>query len=452
MTVMFALYLSQKKPVGRGAIDDIKERGWLIATLEPNSLDYFLYKGTPRGFGLNLLESFARSLQVPFTVVACTTGTEAYDYLQRREADIIASPLPATRMGKNLVHFSLPLMEHSLVLVQRKSEHPHTNTTSQYITRLSDLHDDTIIVCQSPFFQPLYERIASKTGKNVIIKEIPQSHEILYQMVAEGKIRYTVCPAYLAGVLSRVYPTTDAGLEVTRAYPFAWAVNHPSDSLLMLIDTWLDSISRTGFLQKLYDDYFKGSRTPGLFQKPYFSLLSDKLSPWDDHIRFHSQLFWWDWRLIASLIYAESNFVPGLTSHKNAYGLMQMIPSTADIYGLDTTSSVSHQIIAGIQYLKWIDNQLPPEISDSLERASFILAAYNLGIGRVSSLRQKAITCGKDPNQWHGHVEYFLEKQSLTDPFAFTDTLKLFPVDYNLDGYVDGIIRRYFHYRNLIPD
>jgi len=131
---------------------------------------------------------------------------------------------------------------------------------------------------------------------------------------------------------------------------------------------------------------------------------------------------------------------------------MQMVPETAEVYGLDTSSDISHQIMAGVRYLKWIDRQLPPEIKDPRERASFTLAAYNIGIGRVLALRKKAEEYGKDPNRWHGNVEYYLLRRSFSDPYAYSDTLKEFPVNYAMDGYVDGILNRYYHYLNLLPE
>jgi membrane-bound lytic murein transglycosylase F len=150
-------------------------------------------------------------------------------------------------------------------------------------------------------------------------------------------------------------------------------------------------------------------------------------------------------------MYEESNFMPGQVSQRSATGLMQMVPETAETFGLDSTAGPGRQIAAGIQYLKWIDKQLPPEITDPMERVSFVLASYNVGIGRVLSLRKKAGEFGKDPNKWHGHVEYYLLKRSKKDPYAKADSLSFFPVNYTTEGYVDGIISRYYHYRNLIP-
>jgi len=452
MAVAFALYISPKEEVPRGAIQYIKDRGQLVAVLEPNTLNYFIYKGEAFGFGLTMLQEFSLYLGVPLKIIACNTISQAYYYLDYHVADIMAYNLPVTRLGKNLAQFSYPLFETTLVLVQRSPQAIKKDTGYTYIASLKDLNDNTIVVQRNEFLQPLYDRFLSQTGDDIHLKEVSATFEELFRMVAEDSIRYTLCPENLAGVLSQAFSNTDITLQATKSYPMAWALNHSSDSLTAILDYWLDSIANKRLLDKTYRQIYRNPRVVNHFRSDYFSLMNSRISPWDEQLQQYSNLFWWDWRLIASLMYTESNFVPGLTSHKNAYGLMQMTPGTAEVYGLDTASSVSHQIISGIKYLKWIDRQLPAEIRDPRERASFTLAAYNVGIGRVLALRKKAEEFGKDPNRWHGNVEYYLLSRSNNDPYGHADTLSEFPVDYSMDGFVDRIINRYYHYLNLIHD
>ncbi|MBN1198016.1 MAG: transglycosylase SLT domain-containing protein [Bacteroidales bacterium] len=443
LAVAFALYISPKEEMPKGAIQHMKDRGQLVAVLEPNTLNYFIYRGEAFGFGLSLLQEFSLYLDIPLKVIACSTASQAYYYLDYHVADIMAYNLPVTRQGKNLAQFSSPLLETNLVFVQH---------TPIVVPSLDELKEDTVVVQKNIFFQPLYDRFLSKTGSNVYLKEVSATFEELFQMVSTDSIRHTLCPENLAIVLSQVYLNTDISLPATRNYPVAWALNHSSDSLREIIDYWLDSIANNRLLPKTFREIYHNPRIVNHFRSDYFSLISHRISPWDEQLQHYSKLFWWDWRLVASLMYSESNFIPNLTSHKNAYGLMQMIPETAEIYGLDTASNISQQIMAGVKYLKWIDRQLPPDIKDPRERASFILAAYNLGIGRVLSLRKKAEAYGKDPNVWHGNVEYYLLRRSGSDPYGYADTLKEFPVNYSMDGYVDGILNRYYHYLNLLPD
>ena len=153
---------------------------------------------------------------------------------------------------------------------------------------------------------------------------------------------------------------------------------------------------------------------------------------------------------MASLIYEESNFRPGQTSSKSASGLMQLMPETAAKFGIDSLSTPARQIAGGVKYLQYLDKQLPDEISSPVERIYFVLASYNVGIGKVMAAREKAEKFGKDKNRWNGHVDYYLLRRSKKDPIAKTDTDDSGPVDYKTEGFVDDIVNRYYHYRNLI--
>jgi membrane-bound lytic murein transglycosylase F len=129
---------------------------------------------------------------------------------------------------------------------------------------------------------------------------------------------------------------------------------------------------------------------------------------------------------------------------------MQLMPETAARFGIDSTTSLAGQIAGGVKYLRYLDKQLPAEISNPLERINFILASYNVGIGRVLTAREKAKNYGVDPNIWNRHVDYYLLRRSKQDPVAPTDTADSLPVDHRTEGFVDDIVGRYYHYRNLI--
>jgi len=451
MSVALALYISPKEEVPKGAVQYIKERGHLSVVLEPNTLNYHIYKGEAKGFGLNMIESFCRYLDVPLKVIASTSVSQALYFLDYHVADIMVFNLPETRQGKNIVHYASAMGATTMVLVQRSRSSVSMDTTVRFIESPDDFLDDTVFVQRNVFFQPLYNRFFRDAGRDVFLDYSDHTQEELFRMVSEGDINYTLCQGNVAFMLHQAYRNTDISLVTADSLPFAWGVHHSSDSLLQILDYWIDSIANKRILRRAYRNIYHNPRVVNHFRSDYFSLTGNRISPWDEQIRHFSKLFWWDWRLVTSLMYTESNFVPGLTSHKNAWGLMQMIPETAAIYGLDTNSTSGHQIMAGVKYLKWIDQQLPEEIRDPKERASFILASYNVGIGRVLALREKARKFGKDPDKWHRNVEYYLLQRSHSDPYAHADTLREFPVDYTMDGYVDGIITRYYHYLNLVP-
>ena len=79
-----------------------------------------------------------------------------------------------------------------------------------------------------------------------------------------------------------------------------------------------------------------------------------------------------DPHLVKAIIKAESNFDPIAVSPKNAEGLMQLIPGTAEDYGVNDSFDPSSNIDGGVRVLKDLLEYFGDDIS-------LAVAAYNAG-------------------------------------------------------------------------
>jgi len=80
--------------------------------------------------------------------------------------------------------------------------------------------------------------------------------------------------------------------------------------------------------------------------------------------------------LVRAVIETESNWKSGAMSRKGAMGLMQLIPTTAQRFGVNDAFNPKQNVDAGVRYLK----RLLERYNGNLDLA---LAAYNAGEGAV---------------------------------------------------------------------
>jgi len=80
--------------------------------------------------------------------------------------------------------------------------------------------------------------------------------------------------------------------------------------------------------------------------------------------------------LVAAVVQSESDFRPQLRSHKNALGLMQLIPSTGALMGAQNLMDPADNVRAGVKYLRYLHDRFGGDLP-------IVLAAYNAGEGNV---------------------------------------------------------------------
>lgn len=87
-----------------------------------------------------------------------------------------------------------------------------------------------------------------------------------------------------------------------------------------------------------------------------------------------------DPQLALSIVSVESNFNPDARSVKNAMGLMQIIPATAERFNVKDAFDASQNIKAGLSYLHWLLNRYHGDVA-------LAAAGYNAGEGAVDRYR-----------------------------------------------------------------
>ena len=125
--------------------------------------------------------------------------------------------------------------------------------------------------------------------------------------------------------------------------------------------------------QSVYVNANPANAQPDLIQANQLLASPTKIDSIIDRVSSHYQV---DPKLVHAMIRVESNYDPSAVSSKGAMGLMQLIPSTAERFGVRNPFDPKQNIQGGVSYLKYLLNLFGGNLPLSL-------AAYNAGEERV---------------------------------------------------------------------
>ncbi len=427
-------------------IDAIRKRGKLIAVTNYSTTDYFVFKGTPMGFQFELLRHFAEYTGLELEILVKEDINEITRMLMEGRCDIVAMNIPVTGKYKQYLSFTDPIIIGKQVIVQcEDSDH-----VLKKINSILELDGKTVVVQKGSAYAMRLRNIALETGQHIEIIEVPENEEQLIQFVASGEIDYTITNEWIAQVNKKYFPQLNVSVEISMSQPYAWATRKNAVGLLTTLNQFFQVEKQTSRLAILKNKYYQNQWANYIVNSDYFVLNSGQLSPYDDLIRRYSEELNWDWRLLAAIIYEESKFNPESQSHRGAIGLMQLMPTTAMLFGADSISlrRPNTNIAVGVKYLKWLDKKFEPLVKDKDERIKFVLAAYNIGIGHIFDAQLLAKKYGKSMTNWND-VKEFLRNKSLPKYYTDPDVKFGFCVGRETEKYVSQVLNSYMHYKNL---
>jgi len=414
----------------------IQEDGVLKVITSYSGTSYFLYRGQPMGYEYDLLKRFAKNLGVELSIIVSNNIDTMFYQLEEGKVDLIAHGLTVTNERKKKVAFSDYLYLTHQVLVQRKPENWRKMKWSE--VQASLVHDaieligDTVSVASNTSYFARLANLSEEVGGEIHIDTLPGdlSTDKAIEMVANGEIKYTVSDDNIASINASYYPELDIRVPISFSQRMAWALRPQSKELEKALNEWIKGMKKGVEYYAIYDKYFKNERD---FRRrensEFYSLNNNRISAYDELIQASADSMGWDWRLMASMVFQESKFNPDLESWAGAKGLMQLMPGTAERFGVKDRSDPEQSIEAATKVLKILWDRFE-EIPDSVQRIKFSMASYNCGYGHVEDARNLARAEKLDPNKWDKNVEESILKLS-------------YPENYNKSvikyGYVRGV-------------
>ena len=457
-------------PVQRD-LADLQTSGTLTVLAPYNSTSYFIYRGEPFGYEYELLQQFTKEQGLELKMVVVTDLKSIYSLLNSGEGDIAAGRLVPTPEDAAQVSFTHALYRTEPALVQQAEppaaagkgaqkalqpgpadSSPEIDIQARLIHHPSELAGHQVTLPEkSPYERTLLE-LSDQISGDIYVVEMGGKiqDEALAQKVARGEVQFTVMQNNLAELKEAEFKNLKVRPIIGRSHGVTWAVRKNSPALLSKLNDWIEQKQSGTLFDRLYKKYFIDRRSYlERVQSQYLTSQTGKLCAYDDLLKRYGAELNWDWRMLASQAFQESRFKPDARSWAGAVGLLQLMPATAQQFGVRNLLDPEENLQGAVKFLKWLAQYWHDRIPDEGERLKFILASYNCGAGHVDDAQRLTEKYGGNPQSWEDVSYWLLQKstqQYSADPvvrFGFCRGLE--PVNY-----VTYILERYNHYKQYV--
>lgn len=435
---------------------ELQKRGELRAITMYSSTSYFIYRGKPMGYEYELLSMLADHLGLKLKIIIENDLIEAEKMLFSGKGDILAHRLTITKDRKKRVAFTKYHTQTKQVLVQKKPDNWRKmklhEIDSTLIRNPIDLIGEKVHVREHSSYYHRLQNLSEEIGGDILIVTTDPSTvtEELIRKVVDGSIKYTVADKNIALLNHTYHPVLDVQTELSFPQRIAWALRKRSPELKKAVDQWISTVKKQPEYHTVYNRYFKSIKSQAYRAKSEFhSKKGSRISVYDNLIKKYARKIDWDWRLLASQAYQESEFNADAVSWAGAEGIMQLMPRTAKRFGINNLSDPEQSLKAGTKYLSFLSKHFKKIESDK-EKKKFILAAYNTGEGHVADARRLAKAHGADDSVWEDNVEKYLKLKEKPEYYRHPVVKYGYCRGSEPVNYVMEILERYEQYRTLI--
>lgn len=353
------------------------------------------------GYDYDLISRFGKDKGIVIDLEVAPSLSALIEMMDSGKIDVAAYEIPITAEYRNhVIPCGTENITHQVLVQPKKGQ-------DERITDVTQLVGKEIYVEKDSKYQHRLNNLNDEIGGGIIIHTVAEDTlitEDLIEMVSNGKIPLTVVDSDIAQLNKTYYNSLDIGMEISFPQRSSWGVTPGKEWLADSIDTWFADSEPQNMQARLLKRYFELSK-----ENPEYNidLSRGKISPYDHLFRKYASQIDWDWRVLASQGYAESHFDSTVVSWAGARGIMQIMPRTANAYGLPASQITNPEanIKTAVAIIKDLDNSLKKHVPDPTERRKFVLAAYNSGIAHIYDAIALAKKYGKNPQVWSGNVE-----------------------------------------------
>lgn len=365
---------------------------------------FFILKGDTMGYDYDRVCDFARSHGIALRFKVARSMPELLKMLDKRSVDLLACEIPVTAEYKSRVLHCGAVNSTHQVLVQHSG--------AGLIHDVTQLIGHDVFVEKGSKYESRLRNLDNEVGGGIVIHTVEGEAALpteLIQRVSRREIDFTIVDSDIAQMNLSYYDSLNIQLKVGFEQRSSWAVSRRNQWLADSIDMWAASSNAQEYSKQALKHYFEMNRgpKPDSVKVDTFAVTPPGgICPYDSVFKLYAKQLGWDWRLLAAIAFCESGFDPNATSWMGARGIMQVMPKTARLFGVDEASLSNPEVSVRVasQILKELDGIMRSRTS-AANRIKFVLAAYNAGSGHVTDAIALAAKYELNPREWEENVE-----------------------------------------------
>ena len=365
-----------------------KEEIKFATRLSPST--YYSFKEESNGFEYELMNEFAKFINVKLRVEVREDVYNTINELNGRRVDII-SGLGIDNTNEEKVLFSYPYnrIDEYLIFNSNKNSKPKN---------IFQLNNKSIEFIDSMPVNNIFLRLKKNNPLLSWVIHKDKNTDEMIELLNNGSIDYTVVTSDEFRIYNKFYNNIQVALIINTNEPLAWAV--PLDADIKLVEKlteFFKYLIDSHKLSSIYQKHFKSNQQFSFVgTKIFLNDVTNILPLYENLFKKSAAGYNLDWKLLASVGYQESKWRKNAVSYTGVKGLMMLTNNTAKDLGVKDRTDPAQSIYGGTKYIAQLLKKLPKEINE-VDRYWYALTAYNIGYGHLLDAMQLARTQNKDP-------------------------------------------------------
>jgi len=394
--ISHSAYTPASKPKQLSLFQKIKKNKKINVVLLNSPSSYYIGVDGPQGFEYDLLNAYAKSINVELNITTAHTIKEAIEFSKNPNIHITSASLSKTKDREKSFNFGPSYFEvqeqvicYRRMLKSKKFPRDVESLTGLRITVGVDTsYSETIKSLQQDGFDI-----------NVTLTSDYSTEELL-EKVAKNEIDCTIADSNIYALNLRYFPEMIQAFTISGREQLAWVLAPDSKELESDMYQWLNSFNQSGEMSQLKDHYYSYIQFFDYYNTTmFYKRIKSRLPKYKKYFVEAGEKYNIPWKLLAAISYQESHWNHKAKSFTGVRGLMMLTRNTAKQLGIKNRINPKQSVVGGTRHLNQMLKFVPKDVVGE-NRLKFALAAYNVGLGHIKDARKLAVKMGLNPSIW----------------------------------------------------